>query len=138
MITGAISTDFSYRFTYEGFWSIAEIGTGILCSCLPTIPKFAQTLGPKLKSALSFARTKPDCSMQNPLGGLKPNWPLDNRSGQSKDQPQFLNFYGSRSLLKGEYNPLDDREIAVGELHYDHFRPLPVALGKSATDIESG
>ena len=40
--------DVSYNLALMGFWTFAELSAGIVCACLPVLPKFFQTIGPKV------------------------------------------------------------------------------------------
>lgn len=53
----AIRMQVNHDVTYEsgpmGLWTLAEFATTIICGCMPTLPKFFQTVGPKLYSSSS-------------------------------------------------------------------------------------
>lgn len=44
--------DMAYNFAVLGLWSHAEITCGIICGCLPVLPRFFLTLRPKIWLAL--------------------------------------------------------------------------------------
>jgi len=50
------SDDTTWNIIAVGSWAIAEISIGILCSCLPVIPKFIKTIGPKVLGSSSRSR----------------------------------------------------------------------------------
>lgn len=73
------SDDETWNIIAVGSWAVAEISIGILCSCLPVIPKFIKTVGPKIfkrsnKSRLSSAlntygsRSAATRNSRNPYG----------------------------------------------------------------------
>ena len=43
--------DVTYESGPMGLWTLAEFATTIICGCMPTLPKFCQTIGPKLYSS---------------------------------------------------------------------------------------
>jgi hypothetical protein len=49
------SNDITWRLAYATYWGFSEIAIGLICCCLPTIPKFVQFVGPKL-SQVSLGR----------------------------------------------------------------------------------
>ncbi len=48
------SPDLSYNLIAMGLWTNAEIGVGIIVSCLPMLPRFCKHVSPKVKDSLSF------------------------------------------------------------------------------------
>lgn len=51
--------EMTYNFVVLGLWSHAEITFGIICSCLPVLPRFFLALRPKILMLLKpFVQTK--------------------------------------------------------------------------------
>ena len=46
--------DVSYSIVGLGLWTLAEVATGVIVSCLPVLPKFFQDIGPKIYRAFSI------------------------------------------------------------------------------------
>lgn len=44
------SGDVTYNIALMGFWTYAELATGIICGCLPTLPKFFNLLSQKMSA----------------------------------------------------------------------------------------
>lgn len=44
------SGDVTYNIALMGFWTYAELSTGIVCGCLPILPKFFNLLGQKMSA----------------------------------------------------------------------------------------
>ncbi|KAI9842653.1 MAG: hypothetical protein M1837_007020 [Sclerophora amabilis] len=136
------SKDVTYNTIVMGFWTLAEVAIGILCGCLPVLPKFFQVLGPKVHTALSSTfRTRESSSMPSNLKVSRILNSATKRSGASDSPDPYNDPYHSRRELKSEYSPLDTPEMArteaprniegyeSGEL----TRPLPVQCGRPAT-----
>ena len=51
-------TDASYNIVILGLWTLAEVATGVIVSCIPVLPRFFQDIGPKMFRVFSIG-TKP-------------------------------------------------------------------------------
>ena len=112
------SVDVAYRVTFIGYWTIAEVAMGIICSCLPIMPKLIQHLrvkasakfssfdsgsyvgGVSLRSLFKRSKSSQTASVASKGNTLDGSWDL----GRHHSLP---------NQTRGEYYTLEDRETAL-------------------------
>lgn len=72
------SGDVTYGIALMGFWTYAELSTGIICGCLPTLPKFFNLLGQKMSPYT--------ISLGALLRSSKSSWSSSRRSTREADE----------------------------------------------------
>lgn len=87
-----------------GFWTYVEIAMGIIISCLPVLPRLFQGFGPRIYSALSF-RSKTSGMTHSETQTT--HTPIKRMSGK-KNPDGYVDLYGMRSEVSGEYSPLGE------------------------------
>lgn len=98
------SDDVSYETIVMGFWTIVEIDTGIIISCLPVLPRLFRAFGPRIYSAFSLkSKTNGD---SEPKPSLTPMEPM---SGKKKPDG-YVNLYSMQTEVSGESSSLHEHE----------------------------
>ncbi len=117
-----------------GFWSYAELATGVIISCLPVIPKFFQHVGPRI-SATIFSQAKFSGDYKRQLSHRAASTPKEGACGfvlpfwtkdPNSDRSETLSIASSHRayLNKGNYiseefeNPRSEKNASheLGEL----------------------
>lgn len=130
--------DITYNIAMMGLWTHAEIAVGIICSCLPVLPIFFQTIWPKISS-----RIKTSLSTLNRFKDFKPSV----RLAKGIDDPSNSSSNSTGTLhptyeLQGRYHSSGMTEIdptkrhtsTISDLNAQTIRPLPIFPGESETD----
>lgn len=121
-----------------GLWTHAEVAVGIICSCLPVLPIFFQTIWPKIVSCINTSLL-----ILNGFKNLKPR-----RSGSKRiDDPRnsSSNSVGTlhrtyelqgRNELSGETEvlPIERGTGTISEATAQTIQPLTPSSGDAATD----
>ena len=89
-----------------GFWTYAELSTGIICGCLPVSPKFFQAVGQKVSSL-----SKSSSSIGTLLRSSKLTRPSEKHSGgtASGAVDNWRDPYGVCNKLTNNYISLEER-----------------------------
>ena len=139
-------------------WTYAELSIGICISCLPVIPKFFQSIGPRLSSALTTLKPKftTKDSAKNGLASSAKSPSVQTAEREKLKLPSFKNtftsvfasvlkeddheLYDQQSLPRNEYALLH-RESAVPKYNdttRESGRMPPVNLATMRDDLEKG
>ena len=135
-------SDVSYNIIVMGLWTLAEIATGIIVSCLPVLPRFFRHAGPKVLQAFSVpTKSSSSSGCASTRVGAGPWWmsptspPFEARhlTIESKNLNDLrihnTHVHGDSTELEG-YNAMTSKASAIHEL-----RPGP---NESNRDVESG
>lgn len=87
-----------------GTWAIAEISFGILCACLPVMPRFVKTVGPKIYSTTLFGKS----SSPKVLHSVRRRIDAE-RTARNRDSNILVDPYDPDNMLTGRH--LDNWEI---------------------------
>ena len=110
------SPDTSWELVPMGYWTWAELATGIIVGCLPTLPKFFQHIGSKIYGSVSGSGpgrgSRPgidtpgtDTSKKSVLAKIKRPFA---KYGVGPNVSELWNDpYGPRTQLHDEYLTLD-------------------------------
>ncbi len=143
------SRDMSYNAVNMGFWAYAEIGIGIIVSCVPVLPRFFQHFSPKLYATFaSKSKSKPGSSSsprqarsRSPVVIEKPRDSTESSKklftkGSGRRERGTLEiwneaYHPSTVEVEGEYVTLDE---------YDAVLPPEMTKGTATKrdDLESG
>ena len=126
--------DISYNIIVMGLWTLAEIATGLIISCLPVLPRFLRHAGPKVyrafsvgsKSSSSSGSASAERKLTSPTFGPR----------QMASRPKTLNDPRSHQAhVKGDYTELEEYNVVVSKPEAMHqLRPRPTTSNR---DVES-
>ena len=127
--------DVSYNIVVMGLWTLAEVATGVIVSCLPVLPRFFRDIGPKVYRAFSI--------------GSKLSLLLGSASAKTKGGPSVTSSTSPGSIpkspkdsrihnadAKSDSTELEAYNVVVSEANaQQHIRLGPLG---SDRDVESG
>lgn len=135
--------DITYNIAMMGLWTHAEVAVGIICSCLPVLPIFFQTVWPKI-----ISRIKASLSTLNGLKHSKPSQRLandfddpSNSSGNSTGNStgtlhRTFEIQGKHhSSRETEIDSVEGGASTMSDVATQTIRPLPISSLDGATDI---
>lgn len=106
------SPDTSYNIVRMGLWTSAEIATGFIISCLPVVPKFFQTMWPKVSHTFRvMSRNRKGLGIPS-----VPEHPAEELHRSSKIKlPSFKNTFASvfSHTEEGDDQTQPEREYAI-------------------------
>ena len=113
-----------------GLWTLAKFTITIICGCMPVIPKFIQTIGPKI-----YSSSKGKTSF-GPLKGSK----ISGFSAKHRASGAVVPYEAQR-YHRGKYDSLNEYDIGMVAGKYSTFsrvsenkKPLPSSLGGKAAN----
>lgn len=121
-----------------GLWTHAEIAVGIICSCLPVLPIFFQTIWPRI-----FSRLKSSLSIPNGFKSFKPSVRLAKRTvDPSKSSSNSTSTLHHTYELQGRYHssrvteigPTERHASTISDVNAQTIRPLPMSSGELETN----
>ena len=95
-----ITHDVTYTSGGFGLWTLAEFATTIICGCMPTLPKFCQTIGPKLSLTLIWK-------------GSKLRRAFAKQSVTASSSGPTLDMRGIKLQPQGKYTSLEELELGI-------------------------
>ncbi len=123
--------DVSYNIVVMGLWTLAEVATGVIVSCLPVLPRFFRDIGPKVHRAFSI--------------GSKLSLLLGSASAKTKGGPSVTSSTSPGSIpenpkdsctVKSDSTELEAYDVVVSEANAkQHLRVGPLGPDR---DVESG
>lgn len=133
--------DISYNILMMGLWTLAEVATGVIVSCLPILPRFFRYAGPKLYRAFSVGSKSSSCSgsasteRKARLFLTSPTLPLA-RPRQTASVPGTLNDSRvGKTHVKAGYTELEEYDAKASRAKaMQHLRPEPISFNR---DVES-
>lgn len=128
--------DVSYNIILMGLWTLAEVATGIIISCLPVLPRFFRHVGPILYRAFSLG-SKSSSSSGSASTGRNARPCLTSPTVSMARTPRTLNNSRiSKAHVKGEYTEMEEYDATISQATATHqLRPGPI---KSNRELESG
>lgn len=87
-----------------GFWTYVEIAIGIIISCLPVLPRLFQAFAPHISGAFSL-RSKTSGVTHSEK---EPSHTAIKSIGGKKNPDGYMDVYGMRTEVSGEYSPLHE------------------------------
>lgn len=90
-----------------GLWTLAEFTITIICGCMPVIPKFFQTVGPKI-----YSSSKGSSSL-GPSKGSKISGTSAKRSGAGGSEGFLTDSNEAQRQPHGKYDSLDENELEM-------------------------
>ena len=116
-----------------GLWTLAEFTITIICGCMPVIPKFFQTVGPKI-----YSSSKGSSSL-GPSKGSKISGTSAKRSGAGGSEGFLTDSNEAQRQPHGKYDSLDENELEMVAGKGSTFssvsesiKPLPSSPGEKA------
>jgi len=104
--------DVTYYVAYLGVCSICEITAGIICCCLPVMPKLFQTIGPKFSIFTRSGSSKPSWS-KSPSSMRTPwkNSPTKHSADSVNTEDTWGDLYSPQDMLDAPYKNLKSHEL---------------------------
>lgn len=109
-----------------GLWTHAEIAVGIICSCLPVLPIFFQTMWPKI-----IIRKRPRLSILNGFKDLPSDF-NGNSTGTLRQTYELHDHFHSSG--QNEVQPMERGANTISHLTTQMIRPPPVFSRDVAMD----
>lgn len=128
--------DVSYNMILMGLWTLAEVATGIIISCLPVLPRFFRHAGPILYRAFSLG-SKSSSSSGSANTGRNARPCLTSPTVSMARTPRTLNNSRiSKAHVKGEYTEMEEYDATTSQATATHqLRPGPI---NSNREVEGG
>lgn len=118
-----------------GLWTLAEVATGVIVSCLPVLPRFVRDVGPKLCRAFSI-RTKPSLNLGSENAQIigRPSSPSLTSPNSIPTSARDMRI--QKANTKGSFTELEEYNTVISEVNASHHpRPRPM---RPHRDLESG
>ena len=110
--------DISYNIIVMGLWTLAEIATGIIVSCLPVFPKFVRHAGPQIYRAFSTSsQSAPSSNSAGAEKRLRPSLtsqlPLTKPSQAASKSKPWHHSNMQKAQNNGDYTELEEYNAMV-------------------------
>ena len=135
--------DISYNIVLMGLWTLAEVATGVIVSCLPVLPRFFRHAGPtvyrvfsvKTKSSSSSGSAGAEAKARPSL--TSPTNPLDRPHDMESMAKAQNDSCVHKAYVKGDPMELAGYDaLLISKANAVHqLRPGPI---RSNRDVESG
>ncbi|MCJ1262840.1 hypothetical protein MMC22_002710 [Lobaria immixta] len=131
------SSDITYNIAMMGLWTHAEVAVGIICSCLPVLPIFFQTIWPRIVFHIKTSLLE--------LNGLKDFKRNRHRAKRVNDPSSASNSTGTLHRtyeIHGKYHSSGEKEpesterdaSTSSDVTSQTIGRLPISSGDTATD----
>ena len=129
-------SDASYNLVVMGLWTLAEVATGVIVSCLPVLPRFFRDTGPKVRRAFSVG-AKLSSSLDSASARLKRGTPVAAPTLPGSMPRSLEDFDIHNAHVKSDSTELDTYNVMVPEAANaeHHMRLGPIRANR---DVESG
>ena len=127
--------DVSYNIVGLGLWTLAEVATGVIVSCLPVLPRFFQDIGPKIYRAFSI-KIKPSSTLGSENAQIigRPSSPSPTSPDRIPTSARDMRI--QKAHVKSSFTELEEYNTLMSEVNASHqSRPRPT---RPHRDLESG